>query len=253
LKPPAPSGIFDLQLQYKAPADFAGFIPPERIFPQNVRRRLILLGKRTSAKLVLPQFVEAVTFNATVSEQVPRKNERVATMRNITELNILLRERVELPVGFKLATDESLEGWKLMRSGGARRLERKIHGHGWNFIKIADGLLRSGVGATSQEATFSAIKLALRRVSNHFGAVEVEHIEVTRYPWFFLARVSVFPYLIRQSAVLPITGAAPTLSTAPVQRRLPSETAALFPEFACAMPMLKELLIVSRSSQARIQ
>jgi 2,4-dienoyl-CoA reductase-like NADH-dependent reductase (Old Yellow Enzyme family) len=96
-------------------------------------------------------------------------------MRSIAELNMLLRVPAQLPVGLKLATNEFHEGWGFV-TGNANSLERKIRTRGWNFIKIADGSLRSGVGETSQEAIASALKLALRRVSMHFNAVEVEHI-----------------------------------------------------------------------------
>jgi hypothetical protein len=177
-------------------------------------------------------------------------------MHNIAELNMLLRVRVELPVGFKLATDEFREGWSFVRTGDARRLEKKIQARGWNFIKIADGLLRSGVGETSQEAIASALKLALRRVSEHFNAVEVEHIELTQYPWFFLARVRVYPYRIQQGAVLPVSDEAlpdPIPSRSSRLRRLPDGAAESFPHFGSAMPVLKEMLVSSRSPEARPQ
>jgi len=67
-------------------------------------------------------------------------------MRNIAELNVLLRVRVELPVGLKLATEEFHAGWNFVCSGDARQLEKKIQTRGWSFIKIADGLLKSGAG-----------------------------------------------------------------------------------------------------------
>ena len=172
-------------------------------------------------------------------------------MRNIAELNMLLRVRVELPAGLKLATEEFREGWNFVRSGDARRLEKKIQTRGWNFIKIADGLLKSGVGETSQEAIAGALKLALRHVNTYFNAVEVEHIELTQYPWFFLARVRVYPYRIQQGAVLPVSDEAETLPTAPRQKRLSPQAPALYPYFGSDMSQLKELLIASRSSQAR--
>jgi hypothetical protein len=174
-------------------------------------------------------------------------------MRTIAELNVLLRARAELPVGLKVATEEFREGWNFMRSGDVGRLEKRIQTRGWSFIKIADGSLRSGVGETSQEAIASALKLALRRVSEHFNAAEVEHIELTQYPWFFLARVRVYPYRIQQGAVLPVPDEAVTEPLAARQRRLPSPSAELFPHFGSAMPMLKEMLVLSGSSQARTQ
>jgi hypothetical protein len=166
-------------------------------------------------------------------------------MRTIAEQNVLLRMRVELPVGLKLSTHEFREGWNFV-AGDASRLEKKIRMRGWNFIKIADGALKSGVGETSQGAIASALKLALRRMSAHFNAVEVEHIELTQYPWFYLARVRIYPYRIQQDAVLPVSDETPTALR---QRRLPLNSAALYPEFGSAMPQLKRMLVLSEGSQ----
>jgi hypothetical protein len=151
----------------------------------------------------------------------------------------------------KLATDDFREGWSFSRSMDARRLEKKILSHGWNFIKIVDGPLRSGVGDTAQEAIAGALKLALRRVSPHFNVAEVDYIQLTKYPWFFLARVRVLPYLIQQGTVLPISDDLSPLSVTPRQKWLDLESTALFPQFACAMPQLKQMLISSAASQSR--
>jgi hypothetical protein len=167
-------------------------------------------------------------------------------MRTIAELNVLLRTQIELPAGLKLATEEFREGWNFVRSGDARRLEKKIQTRGWNFIKIADGELRSGVGETSQLAIASALKLSLRCVSTHFNAVEVEHIALTQYPWFFLARVRVYPYRIQEGAVLPVPDEAVPMQIDSQPRRLPPRSPELFPHFGSAMPMLKEMLISAR-------
>ena len=130
-------------------------------------------------------------------------------MRKIAETNILLRARVELPSGLTLATEEFREGWDLVQTGKATGLRKKIQTLGWNFIKAGDGSLRSGVGDTSQEAIASALKLVLRRVSNDFNAVEVGHIQLTEYPWFFLARVWVNPYRIQAGMNLPVANKLP--------------------------------------------
>jgi hypothetical protein len=167
-------------------------------------------------------------------------------MRTIAEQNVLLRLHVELPVGLKLTTHEFREGWNFV-TGDASRLEKKIRMRGWSFIKVADGALKSGVGETSQEAIASALKLALRRMSEQFNAAEVEHIELTQYPWFYLARVRVYPYLIQEGAALPVSDAPPI---APRQKRLSIHAAALYPEFGSAMPQLKQMLVLSGRSQA---
>jgi hypothetical protein len=170
--------------------------------------------------------------------------------RKIAELNLLLRTAIELPVGLELATEEFREGWNFVRPGNARRLGKKVKARGWNFIKIADGELRSGVGDTSQKAIASALKLALRRVSSHFNAVEVERIELTQYPWFCLARIRVYPYRIQEGAFLPVSDEAPPLPIHARPKRSLSQADELFPHFGSAMPMMKELLISSGASTA---
>ncbi|MGD0737842.1 MAG: hypothetical protein ABR976_22135 [Terracidiphilus sp.] len=174
-------------------------------------------------------------------------------MRAIAELNMLLRERIELPAGLKMTTDEFREGWSFIKSNDARRLEKRILKSGWNFIRIADGSLRSGVGETQQEAIASALKLALRRVNTHFNAVQVEHIELTKYPWFFLARVRIYPYRIQEGAILAVSdevlpdgiGKRPARS-----HRLANGSAEMYPDFGSAMPMLKHMLTTARASEA---
>jgi hypothetical protein len=165
-------------------------------------------------------------------------------MCTIVESNVLLRTQTELPIGFKVATDEFHEGWNRMKAGSTRRLERKVQARGWNFIKIADGTLRSGVGETSQEAIANALKLALRRAGEHSNAMEVERIELTQYPWFFVARLRVHPYRIQQGDVLPVPDEAEA-PTAARRSRLSPEEVALDPQFLNAMPMLKEMLTSS--------
>ena len=174
-------------------------------------------------------------------------------MRTISKLNVLLREQTELPGDLNLATEEFREGWKFVRSGNVVRLKEKIQARGWNFIKIADGTLRSGVGDTSQEAIEGALKLALRHVSTHFNAAEVEHIELTQYPWFFLARVRVYPYRIQQDAVLPVIEEAAPVAIPERQRRPSPQSAEMLLHFGSAMPLLKEMLISSHDSEARTQ
>lgn len=125
-------------------------------------------------------------------------------MREITERMMLLRGRPEGPNNLTLVTEEFQEGWNLLQSGDMHCLDKKIRECGWQFIWIAEKSLRSGVGQTSQQAIASALTLALRCVNERFNAAEVERIELTHYPWFFLARVSVYPFQIQQNADLSL-------------------------------------------------
>jgi hypothetical protein len=172
-------------------------------------------------------------------------------MRNIAESNILLRRQAEALNGLKLATEEFCAGWNYVRSADARRMGKKIHAPGLNFTNSAYEAMKSGVGSSSQEAIAHALTLTLRHVSDSFNAVEVKHIELTQYPWFFLARVSVCPYRIQRGAVLPVPEETIPLPSAPRHRRLPVDSPELHPYFGSAIPMLKEMLISSNNSQTR--
>jgi len=81
----------------------------------------------------------------------------------------------------------------------------------------------------------------------------VERIELTQYPWFFLARVRVYPFRIQQGAVLPVGDEIMPFPVAPRRRRLAASSSEMFPNFGSAMPMLKEMLTASRAHEARIQ
>jgi hypothetical protein len=127
-------------------------------------------------------------------------NKGVDFMTTISESNILLRADVPLPTGFKVATDGYHHGWNRMRSGGAGRLDKKIRARGWSFTRTPGSTLRSGVGKTAQEAIGSAICQALAEMDGNCHAVEIGHMGITSYPWFFVARVQVEPYRILPGA-----------------------------------------------------
>lgn len=174
-------------------------------------------------------------------------------MRTITELNILLRTNTELPEGLKLATEEFRDGWNFAPIVNAQRLEMKVQALGWSFIRIAEGLQACGVGDTSQEAIASGLRLALLRVSELFNAAEVEYIELTQYPWFYLARVRVCPFRIQQDEVLPVSDESLPAPILRRQRRLPLDADVLYPHFGSSMPQLKQLLVSSRSAASKQQ
>jgi hypothetical protein len=174
-------------------------------------------------------------------------------MSMIAERNMLLRKQIELPVGLRLATDEFREGWNFVQSADAKKLEKKVQSHGWNLLKIADGTQACGVGETSEEAVSSALRLALLRMSAYFNAVEIEYIELTQYPWFFLARVRVCQYRVQQSATQIVSDESIPLPSAPRRRRLPLDAEVLYPGFGSSMPQIKEMLVSSRPEQMSAQ
>jgi hypothetical protein len=82
----------------------------------------------------------------------------------------------------RLKNDEFEDGWNFVRTGSALQLEKKIKNRGWHFIRVTDGLLRSGIGGTPQEAIACGLKLALHHVSVFFNTVEIDRIGLTQWP-----------------------------------------------------------------------
>ncbi|MGB0122034.1 MAG: hypothetical protein WBP63_01290 [Silvibacterium sp.] len=102
-----------------------------------------------------------------------------------------------------------------MQSDDAHCLDKKIRNCGWHFIWIAKESLKGGVGQSPQGAIANALKLALRGVDEQFNAAEVERIQLTHYPWFFVARVTVYPFQIQQSPDLSLAAERRPLRIAP--------------------------------------
>jgi hypothetical protein len=137
-------------------------------------------------------------------------------MQDITELTVLLRVTTELPCGLRIITEDFQEDWNFVRSGDLHRFDEAIRGCGWHFIWIADPSQHRGLGRSEQTSIASALKLALRRVGPEFNAANIDGIEITRYPWFFIAKVKIYPYQIQESAVLQESNLAiPLPMTAP--------------------------------------
>src|SRR5580704_16754345 len=115
-------------------------------------------------------------------------------MQDIAEHTVLSRVTAELPNGLRIVTEVFQEGWNIIRSGNVHRLDKAIRGCGWHFIWIAEPSRHGGVGQTEQAAIAPALSLALRRVSPGFNAASVDRVEISHYPWFFIARVKIYPY-----------------------------------------------------------
>lgn len=182
-----------------------------------------------------------------------KEQRKEASMLKITELCLLLRAEVELPPSLPIKRRELIDGWTLVRPRGSRMLEKKIQRYGWHSIRIANESLQSGVGESPQQAIACALKLAVRSFSEYFNAVEVRHIRLTKYPWFVLSRVEVFPYRIQRGPVQFVPDDALPLPATARRRQVPAIASWLFPQFSRAMPMLDETLTLSRCAQEEPQ
>ena len=170
-------------------------------------------------------------------------------MCKIAAWTMLLRVQTELPAGLEVTTDRFSDGWQCVQAGDTERFKEEIQVRGWSYIMHAGGLLGNGVEDTSQEAIDSAVKVVLCHIGQRFNAVEIEHIELTQYPWFYLARVGVRIYRIQPDAAMPAADISGDRRINRSTRRLPRQPSVLYPQFESVLPAVRELLVLSRSVQ----
>lgn len=170
-------------------------------------------------------------------------------MCKIAAWNLLLRVQTELPAGLEVTADRFNDGWQFVRQNNAEQFKETIQARGWNFTRLAGGSLGNGVGDTSQEATAGALRVALGHLSKHFNTAEIVHIELAQYPWFFLARVGVCPFVIQKGSAMPATADRGDLPIARPHSSQPHLSSVLDPQIGSMMPTIREMLVLARSVQ----
>jgi hypothetical protein len=73
---------------------------------------------------------------------------------------------------------------------------------GWHFMWLQGRCSRLGVGLTQEAATRRALARALNGISKRYNAAELDCIEITQYPGFQIANVTVQTIQIQQKASL---------------------------------------------------
>lgn len=165
-------------------------------------------------------------------------------MLDIAEHTVILREPIAMPEDFNLVTEKFCENWSFALKFNAQQLEKKIRAKKWLFVKIADGLQANGVGDCSREAIVNALKLVACHTSEHSNAAEVKFIELTHYPWFYLARVRACQYHIHSGSCLIVPDKLLALASAARRQPPPIHAEALYQGFGSVMPLLKQMLVL---------
>jgi hypothetical protein len=75
---------------------------------------------------------------------------------------------------------------------------------GWHFMWLQEASSRRGIGLTEEAATRRALSLALKGVSKRFNAAELDFIQITEYPGFQVANVTVQTLQIQRHASLNV-------------------------------------------------
>jgi hypothetical protein len=73
---------------------------------------------------------------------------------------------------------------------------------GWHFVCLQEECCRSGVGLSRDQAIQQALVRALKGLKARFNAAELESIQVSSYPVFHIAKVTLQPRHIQQKTSL---------------------------------------------------
>jgi hypothetical protein len=110
-----------------------------------------------------------------------------------------------MPAHFGLAQRSYAENWMLVEEIDAPVLDTMIRHAGWHFMYLQGFCMRSGVGLTRDNAIHRALGRALKGLSVEFNAAELESVEVSTYPVFKIATVTVQPRHLQENTSLEMT------------------------------------------------
>jgi hypothetical protein len=75
---------------------------------------------------------------------------------------------------------------------------------GWHFMWLQEPCSRRGLGVTEEAAIRRALSRALKGVAKRFNAAELDSVQITQYPGFQIAKVTVHTLQIQEHSSLNI-------------------------------------------------
>jgi len=119
--------------------------------------------------------------------------------------SVFLRKGCDMPPHFDLAQQPCADGWMLLEEIEAPVLDTMIRHAGWHFVCLQAPYSRSGVGLSRDEAVHQALTRGLKGLKASFNAAELESIQVSNYPAFHIAKVTLQSRHIQQHTCLEMT------------------------------------------------
>jgi hypothetical protein len=107
-----------------------------------------------------------------------------------------------MPFGVNVSQEPFCDGWMSVPETDVNVLDGLIRAADWHFMWISDGTSRFSVGKTEDGASKSAIFLALQKVDPQFNAAELDQLQTTRHPGFYIARAFLHPRHIQRHGIL---------------------------------------------------
>jgi hypothetical protein len=111
---------------------------------------------------------------------------------------VFLRKGCILPDRLDPLQEPFGANWSLVKEILAPVFDTMIRQAGWHFMCVQSSCSRRGFGRTQEQATQRALACSLRGVSRRFNGAELEAVQVTKYPGFHIANVTLQPRRIQQ-------------------------------------------------------
>ena len=116
--------------------------------------------------------------------------------------SVFLRKECILPHSVEPRQESISDNWTIVGGLTATEFDRMIRHAGWHFMCLQSPYSRTGVGQTREEAIHQALNRALKGLANRFNAAELEMIQVSRFPLFHVATVTLQPRHIQRECSL---------------------------------------------------
>ena len=110
-----------------------------------------------------------------------------------------LPDRVDPPRGL------FCDHWAQVDKVGAADFDLLIRRAGWHFVCVQGSCSRRGYGSTEEKATHRALASALRGNNKRFNAAEFDLVRITRFPSFYVAKVTMEAHQVQHNTSLDIT------------------------------------------------
>jgi len=120
--------------------------------------------------------------------------------------SIFLRKDCVLPEPLDPLTEPVGENWMRVEELAAAVFDTMIRQKGWHFMQVDRPCKRRGLGLTEKNAAKRSLDRALNAVGRRFNAAELIDTQITKYPGFYVASVTVQPRQIQQYTWLEIAG-----------------------------------------------
>jgi hypothetical protein len=115
---------------------------------------------------------------------------------------LFLRSGTVLPQDIDFAQTSFCEGWMSIGATTAHGMDAVIREAGWHFVWLVESGSAMAVGLSEAAACNHAAALALGRIHARFNTAELGPVRITKYPGFYVAKVTLHTRQIQPQSSL---------------------------------------------------